>query len=99
MNVTIVDKNGNIISPLEYFINGVIADFDMEDNWLYVDYVGKYQNIYVKPKWNGETWIESATEAELQEWKEKNQVVETQKSELEILKETVDTLVLASLGV
>lgn len=26
---------------------------------------------YVKPKWNGEEWIEGATEKEIQAWKEK----------------------------
>lgn len=49
-----------------------------------------------KPKWDGTKWVEGATQEEIDKG---NYINPTQKTEIEILKETVDALVLANLGV
>lgn len=49
---------------------------------------------FYKPKWNGSEWIEGLTQTEIDALKN----VSIEKTEMEILKETLDTLVLTSLG-
>ncbi len=50
---------------------------------------------FYKPRWDGSMWIEGLTQEEIEELKNKP----VPKTELEILKETVEELVLANLGV
>jgi len=50
---------------------------------------------FYKPKWNGIAWVEGLSQSEIDIIKN----VPIPKTELEILKETIDMLVLSSLGV
>lgn len=50
---------------------------------------------FYKPRWDGAKWIEGLTQEEIEELKNKP----IPKTEFEILKETVEELVLANLGV
>lgn len=73
-----------------YYIGPVIADETPSD----CIEIQPPQGLY-KGKWTGDEWMEGMTQEEIDEIN--NQPRE--KTQLEILQETVDTLVLSSLGV
>ena len=50
---------------------------------------------FYSPKWDGEKWIEGKTQAEIDTIKNTPQP----KSQIEILQETIDMLIISSLGV
>ena len=77
-----------------YFLEDVIVedDFEQTENIITVP----YENVgFYLPRWDGEKWIEGKTAEEIQAIK--NQV--PPKTEIEILRETVDTLVMSMLEV
>lgn len=76
-----------------YFIEDVLIENEGSVPSDCVDTV--CQEGFYKPKWNGTEWVEGLTLGEI------DTIVTTPhpKTELEILKETVDMLVLSSLGV
>lgn len=89
---TIIDKNtGEVIEKCVLYINDHIQYFQMEENYIAVDYNSKN---FIKPKWNGTEWIESATQEEIQAFKEGNDVIQkpTKQSEINcaLLKENAN---------
>lgn len=81
-----IDSNG-------YFVEDVILESE-EITPIDCIEIECHEGFY-KPKWNGSRWIEGLTQEEIEELKNKP----VPKTELEILKETVEELVLANLGV
>lgn len=67
---TVIDDKGNIVELCVMIINDKPQFFTMEENMLCVDF---YKYDFVKPKWDGSKWIETATEEELKENEEQNQ--------------------------
>lgn len=98
---TIIDRDGYVIERCVEFKDGIAQNYIIMEGQqavelLKIQFVNGKNVEYLKPQWNGTEWIETATEEELNE---AYPVIEEQKTELEILKETVDALVLANLGV
>ena len=67
---SIVDVNGNLIDRCVMFIENKPQNFTLENYMLAVEY---YDQQFLKPKWNGSKWIETATDEELKENEEQNQ--------------------------
>lgn len=67
---SIVDVNGNLIDRCVMFIENKPQNFTLENHMIAVEY---YNQQFLKPKWNGSKWIETATEEELKENEEQNQ--------------------------
>lgn len=99
---TIINKDGFVVEKNVVFIDGVAQYYKLKDGEKAVELLTKTQTVNnqivpcLKPQWNGTEWIETATEEELNL---AYRPIEVQKTELEILKETVEALVLANLGV
>lgn len=62
--------------------NGFIIDFCVNENYecsneqqKVKQYLGFNTDKFVKPRWNGRTWEEGATEEEIQAYKEENKTV------------------------
>ncbi|WP_428817309.1 hypothetical protein ACQR2L_13645 [Clostridium butyricum] len=70
---TIVDFNGNIVDLCVKFINGLAQDFTIKEGHRAVE---RYSENFIKPFWNDSKWIESATEEEIEAWKEENKQIE-----------------------
>ncbi|WP_321994376.1 hypothetical protein [Clostridium butyricum] len=69
---SIIDSNGNMICNCVLFIEDIPQCFVINEEYKSVDFC---MENFVKPKWNGQEWIESATEEEIEAWNEKNEVV------------------------
>lgn len=71
---TIIDKDGKIIEEQVVFIDGQPIDFEMKDGYTAVDDVlnnslsvtNGIQHPCLKPVWDGEKWVETATVEELE---------------------------------
>ena len=70
---SIIDSNGNMICNCVLFIEDIPQCFVMNEECKSVDFC---MGNFVKPKWNGQEWIESATEEEIEAWKEENKPIE-----------------------
>ena len=68
---TIIDNNGYIVEKCVLFNNNKPQYFKIEESYQIVDL---YNKNYIKPKWNGTEWIESATDKEIQAWQEENKL-------------------------
>lgn len=79
---TIIDDNEDIIDLCIMFINGKPQDFEMKENYKAVEL---YKDNYVKPKYNKNKWIESATEEEIKVWQEENKIENEEPTENDIL--------------
>lgn len=69
---SIIDSNGNMICNCVLFIEDIPQCFVINEEYKSVDFC---MGNFVKPKWNGQEWIESATEEEIKAWKESNKVI------------------------
>ncbi|NFT06828.1 hypothetical protein FDF26_07050 [Clostridium botulinum] len=87
LDKSIVDLNGSIIySHILMNENNNILFSDVEIKITKdMQIVDMYDKTYVKPKWTGMQWIESATEKEIKEWEEKNKPNPKEPTEVEIL--------------
>lgn len=84
-------KKAYKIDNLGFYIEDVFVD---ELGSLGNEYIDNYcPDGFYKPKWNGSEWVEGLTEEEIAL---KNTTV-LPKTELQILKETVDMLVMSML--
>lgn len=78
---TIVDSQGNIVEAHVLSKNGLLEYYELKEGEYVVDYFNKTHIIngqyvaYLKPKWNGTEWIESATEKEIKTWQDENNIV------------------------
>ncbi|WP_252251312.1 hypothetical protein [Clostridium sp. VAP52] len=81
---TVIDNNGFIIDLCVNVKNGELENFNLLDNMKLVERYNK-GILFVKPKWNGEEWIEGATEQEIKEYEEKNKPKPKELTETEIL--------------
>ncbi|APF22314.1 hypothetical protein [Clostridium butyricum] len=70
---SIIDSNGNMICNCVLFIEDIPQCFVINEEYKSVDFC---MGNFVKPKWNGQEWIESATEEEIEAWKEENKPIE-----------------------
>lgn len=68
--VTIVDKNGYIVSVLEYRQKGKFINYELQQNNFVVNYISNLQINFIKPRWNGSKWEEGAIEEEIKAWQE-----------------------------
>lgn len=59
--------------------------YTLKDGETIVETDWDIANTMLKPKWNGSMWTESATEEEIQAWKEENIMVQEEPSESEVL--------------
>lgn len=82
---TIIDSNGYITNMCVIYKDGKVQDYKMNENEEFVEYY--VVKGYIKPRWNGNEWVEGATEEEIQESKEENKVVQTPTTEELLLKE------------
>lgn len=79
--VTIIDKNG-------YILEWCRQKSKVREEEMYCPVFNNYN--LVRPRWNGSTWIEGATEEEIKAWQEENKIVEnTQPTEEQQLLSTV----------
>ena len=67
---TIIDSDGYIVDKSVIFIDNNPQYFILKDNQEAVTFCDK---SLVKPKWNGEDWIEGATKEEEKIYKEERQ--------------------------
>ena len=80
----IIDENGFVIDNCIIFINNIPQNFEMKDTYSSV--TKRFDKEYIKPRWDGSKWIESATEEEIQAWQEENKIIKnTQPTEQEKL--------------
>ena len=88
LDKSIVDLNGNIIySHILMDENNNILFSDIEIKITKdMQIVDMYDKTYVKPKWTGVKWIETATEEEIKELEESNKPKPKESTEIEILK-------------
>jgi hypothetical protein len=59
---TIVDINGFIISKCEQYIEGKVLTLELKDGQQVVELC---KGKFLKPKWAGTEWVETATQEEL----------------------------------
>ena len=84
---TIIDANGNIVDLCVMFVDGQSQYFKMQEEYIAVK---QYKGNFIKPKWDGSKWIESATEEEIKAWQEENKIIKQPTIEEEMLKQIAD---------
>ena len=80
---TIVDTQGKIIDLCVMFINNEPQHYEILEGQQAVE---MYKNNFIKPRWTGSAWIETATEEEIKELEESNKPKPKESTEIEILK-------------
>ncbi|HBJ1652532.1 TPA: hypothetical protein LA460_003397 [Clostridium botulinum] len=79
---TIINKDGFIIENCVLFIDNIPQYFEITEDMQIVDIPNK---TYIKPKWTGIEWVETATEEEIKEHEEANKPKPKETTETEIL--------------
>lgn len=85
--VTVINKDGFIVSKCELMQNGVLKTYFLKNEEKTVERC--IDGKLVKPKWNGTTWEEGATEEEIQQLKENSVTEKAQATEEQQLLSTV----------
>lgn len=67
---TIIDLDGYIIDKCVIFIDNNPQYFILKDNQKAVTF---YDKSFIKPKWNGQDWMEDATEEEKNKYEEERE--------------------------
>ena len=61
-NKTAINEYGYVVDLSVLLIDGKLYEFELKDGQQLVDCPSK---TYVKPRWNGSEWIETATQEEI----------------------------------
>ena len=94
--VNIIDKEGYIVSNeiVDDNNNFPFSDYKLGENERIIE--NKLSCTLLKPKWNGEKWIEGATEEEIKAFKEDNKINNKTSVEerISLLEDTINYLIL-----